>query len=238
LSRTRGSFNELPHNIGADATVWPEKLLIHWLNRGTGTGTLRLADTGSLAGELSTRTLEAISSRGIQYVRRYPDQSSISRSLKNAAINAASWQQLFGSNEREAVETWARTNGCSVSWLRKGGVEIANESPGFIAGDSESEYRWFNNIFSFDCAYDRPFRTSRIFRRVFGDISGEYYFEARFGDGSIFPSWLRNDVRHAYERSTRQITLVDRDIVLVNNLTTAHAIAPTGEEERILISSY
>ena len=204
------------HNENAYASRWPRLLAFHCEQPAQSGGAMILADTSRVYAGIPERLREDCERRGLLYRRRFIDGVGYS------------WQQAFGVCDEEQL---ARAlEGRGYQWHQEGNqLVVQRASTWSMTHPQTNQTLWFNHGVFFN-AMSLPEATRRAFAQLFGqDI---YPFQTLYADGSAIENQTYTTLRNAYEQALYRIFLQRGDVLLIDNLMTAHGRdAYTGQRK-------
>jgi len=145
-----------------------------------------------------------------------------------------SWQDAFGSDDPAELERRCRETGARWDWREDGFVEIVENRPALARHPATGEAVWFNQAAGFHPAALDP-ATHAELMRVHGDES-RFRLNVRFGDGAPIPADTIRKVAAIVEREAVPHAWRAGDVLMLDNLLTAHGRAPFRGERRIAVA--
>jgi len=141
----------------------------------------------------------------------------------------ASWQDSFGTDDPAAVEAYCRASGIEATWQADGGLRTRQRRPAVVRSPLTGQRCWFNQV-----AFLSEWTLAPEIREYLVDMYGEdaLPFTTRFGDGEPVGPDVVATINEVYEAHTRREPWRAGDLMLVDNVRTAHSReAYTGERE-------
>ncbi|MFE3268732.1 TauD/TfdA family dioxygenase [Streptomyces sp. NPDC059215] len=141
----------------------------------------------------------------------------------------ASLTESFGTDDRAAVERYCRDNAIDFTWEPDGTLRTRQRRDAVVRHPVTGRACWFNQI-----AFLNEWTLAPEVREYLVDVYGEdgLPFNTRFGDGSPIGEDVVKLVNATYEEHTRREPWRAGDLLLVDNVRTAHSReAFTGERE-------
>lgn len=183
-------------------------------------GCLAAAPAGGRTGLVDAQRLLAALPAGL--VARFEREGwLLTRTYRATA--GLSWREAFGSGDRGVVESYCTATGIHLDWLPDGGLRTTQRRPAVVVHPLTGRRCWVNQIaFLNEWTMDSEVRE---------------YLVAEFGaDGLPFNTFHgggdpidRRDVElvnAAYERLSTPVRLDTGDVLLLDNLRTAHSREP------------
>ncbi|RSS00616.1 TauD/TfdA family dioxygenase [Streptomyces sp. WAC00469] len=145
----------------------------------------------------------------------------------------ASLAESFGSDDRETVENYCRAHGIDFSWRPDGTLRTRQRRPAVVRHPVTGRPCWFNQI-----AFLNQWTLAPEVREYLVDEYGEdgLPFNTRFGDGGEIGEDVVELLNTVYERHTRREPWQAGDLMLVDNIRTAHSREPFTGEREVLVA--
>lgn len=183
-------------------------------------GVTATADARAVLRDLSPDLVDRFDRLGWRLARRYNPMIGIP------------WQDAFGVDERAGVDAYCAENDLTAVWHEDGTVSTAQTRPAVLAHPDTGERCWFNQIaFLNEWTLDpgvRDFLTGE-----FGP--GGLPFNTFFGDGTPLDRDAVEHIGEVYERHTVREPWRRGDLLVLDNLRTAHSREPYGGEREIVV---
>ncbi|MFI2642296.1 TauD/TfdA family dioxygenase [Streptomyces sp. NPDC018610] len=145
----------------------------------------------------------------------------------------ASLAESFGSEDRETVENYCRAHAIDFEWQPDGALRTRQRRSAVVRHPVTGRRCWFNQV-----AFLNEWTLAPEVREYLVDEYGEdgLPFNTRHGDGTPIDADVVRTLNAVYEDHTRRAPWQDGDLMLVDNIRTAHSReAFTGERE-VLVS--
>jgi alpha-ketoglutarate-dependent taurine dioxygenase len=141
----------------------------------------------------------------------------------------ASWPAAFGTDDPNAVERYCRTNGIAFSWRADGELRTRQRRSAVVRHPVTGRRCWFNQIaFLNDATLDPDVREYLVDEYGADGLP----FTTRFGNGDPIGEDVVGLLNAVYEEHTVREPWQDGDLLLVDNVRTAHSREPfTGPRE-------
>jgi len=208
------------HELGWQRTP-PAYLLIACLRPAASGGRTGVADGRAMLSLLPDPIVDRARRHGWTLVRRYAE-----------GLVGMPWQDAFPGWDAEAVEAYAAAEGIELEWGADS-LLTRRHRPAVRATGSDGAPAWSNLLpFCSEWTLEPPvheFLVSTLGRAALP-------FETTFGDGSPFTAEDVDTVNAAYRRATAHVTWRAGDVLLLDNVRTAHSMEPfTGEREMAVL---
>jgi len=145
----------------------------------------------------------------------------------------ASVADAFGTDDRGAVETYCRANGIRYEWRPDGGLRTCQRRSAVVRHPVSGRRCWFNQI-----AFLNERTIDPEIREYLVDVYGEdgLPFTTRFGDGAPIGEDVVELLNATYEAHTRREPWTAGDLLLVDNIRTAHSREPFDGPREVLVA--
>jgi alpha-ketoglutarate-dependent taurine dioxygenase len=141
----------------------------------------------------------------------------------------APWPEAFGTADRGAVEAYCRANGIDLEWQPDGGLRTRQRRSAVVRHPVTGRRCWFNQV-----AFLNEWTLAEEVREYLVDVYGPegLPFTTAFGDGEPIGEDVVALLNSVYEQHTAREPWQDGDLLLVDNVRTAHSReAYTGPRE-------
>jgi alpha-ketoglutarate-dependent taurine dioxygenase len=213
-----------PHNEHSAALTFPGRLTF-WCDVPALTGgETPLIDTRRVYARLDATIRERFDHLGWMLVRNYDD------------VPGRRWQTRFRTEQRDDVEAYCRDNGMSYEWKADGGLRTRQVRPASIVHPRTGERSWFNHVAFFHVSA-LPAPIQRGVRSAYAEA--DYPNHTCYGDGSPIDDATIAALQAAYRAETTAFAWRRGDVLVVDNILTAHARnAFTGPRRILLVISH
>jgi len=185
----------------------PGLMLFACLVAPTGGGATPVADSPVVLQALPAKLVEHFEREGWLLVRSYNEDIG------------ASITESFGTDDRSAVETYCRANAIKFEWQPGGGLRTWQRRSAIVRHPRTGQRCWFNQI-----AFLNQWTMDGEVREYLVETYGEDQlpFDTRFGNGDPIGADVVQVINEAYEAHTIRERWQAGDLMLVDNLSTAH----------------
>lgn len=146
---------------------------------------------------------------------------------------SVAWQSAFGATAREEVEAYCAENAIACAWDEEGTLRTSQVRPGIVRHPQTGDEVWFNHM-----AFWNRFSLDEELREVLLDELGPegLPFDTGLGDGVPLTEADLAAVNAAYERATVRRAWQPGDLLIVDNVLTAHGRDPFRGDRRIVVA--
>lgn len=210
-----------PHNEHSYSLTVPLKLLFFCLTPARRGGETPVADCRRVLGRISPRVRERFAERGWMYVRNFGDGFGLP------------WQTVFGTVDKSAVEDYCRANTIECEWKSGDRLRTRQVRPVIARHPRSGEEVWFNHLTFFHVTtLDPMIRDVLVASFPEEDLPNNTYY----GDGSPIEQSVLDELREAYLSELVSFTWHEGDVLLIDNMLTAHARSSFEGPRRVVVS--
>lgn len=208
------------HNEMAYSTSWPLKIAFYCVKKAARGGETPIADSRRVYERIPAGIRDEFAAKKVLYVRNYSGGLDLS------------WQTVFQTESREEVERFCEEHGIALEWKENGGLRTKQLCQAVATHPRTGVPVWFNQAHLFHSSNIEPeLRDSLL--RSFGEenLPRNTYF----GDGSPIPLPVLDVIRGVFQDVTVSFPWEEEDVLLLDNMSTAHGRAPYEGERKILV---
>jgi len=208
-----------PHNEQSYNTTFPMKIIFFCHTPAPEGGGTPVGDTRKIFQGIDPRIKDRFAQKKYMYVRNYNNGVGLS------------WQQVFQTSERSVVEDYCRRSEIEFEWRGADGLRTRQVRPAFARHPRTGEWVWFNHATFFHISTLEPALQSSLLQ-IFSedDLPNNTYY----GDGSRIEASVLEELRAAYRQAMTVFPWQQGDILLLDNMLTAHAREPFRGTRKIL----
>jgi len=180
-------------------------------------GATAVADAEQVLKALPASLTERFEREGWLLTRSYNDEIG------------ASLAESFGTEDRDGIERYCREHAIEFTWRTDGSLYTEQRRSAVVRHPVTGRRCWFNQI-----AFLSEWTLAPEVREYLVDMYGEegLPFNTRYGDGSPIGEEVVELLNSTYEAHTRREPWQAGDLLLVDNIGTAHSREPfTGDRE-------
>jgi alpha-ketoglutarate-dependent taurine dioxygenase len=211
------------HNELSYAHVFPARILFYCDVEPTEGGETPLADCREVFARLHAATRESFARRGVRYERR----------LHSGVGAGLSWQTVFETTERAAVERYCRDGSIDMEWTVDGGLRTAQVRRAFARHPRTGETVWFNQVDQWHPS-NLGAQGERALRMAIG--KSELPIDGAWGDGAPLDRETLDAVRRVFSGVSVTFSWRRGDVLLLDNMLVAHGRRPFAGERRVLVA--
>jgi alpha-ketoglutarate-dependent taurine dioxygenase len=184
-------------------------------------GATAVADSEAVLAELPADLVERFEREGWLLTRSYNDEIG------------ASVAEAFGTDDRGAVESYCRANAIEFEWQADGGLRTRQRRSAVVRHPVTGRRCWFNQI-----AFLSEWTMAPEVREYLVDVYGAdgLPFNTRFGNGDPIGEDVVQLLNEVYEAGTAREPWQPGDLLLVDNVRTAHSREPFEGEREVVVA--
>ena len=208
------------HHELSYAVEFPSLMLFACLKAATRGGATPVADAAAVLEALPAALVERFERVGWLLVRNYNDDIG------------ASVAEAFGTEDRRAVESYCRANAIKFEWRPGGALCTWQRRSALVRHPLTGQRSWFNQV-----AFLSEWTMNSEVREYLVDEYGEdgLPFNTRFGDGAPIGADLVELINGVYEANTVREPWAAGDLLLVDNIRTAHGREPFEGPREVIV---
>ena len=209
------------HHELSYALEFPSLMLFACLTAAKDGGATPVADAPAVLEALPADLVARFERHGWLLIRNYNEE--IGASIADA----------FGTEDRTAVESYCRANAIRFEWQPDGGLRTWQLRSAIVRHPGSGQRCWFNQI-----AFLNEWTIDPEVREYLVEVYGQdgLPFNTRFGNGDPIGPDIVQSINEVYaERSARE-RWQDGDLMLVDNVRTAHSREPFEGAREVLVA--
>ncbi|MFG2852737.1 TauD/TfdA family dioxygenase [Streptomyces mirabilis] len=200
---------------------FPGLMMFACLSAPTDGGATAVADAPTVLDALPAELTERFEREGWLLTRSYNDEIG------------ASVAEAFGTEDRAAVESYCRANEITFEWQPDGGLRTRQRRSAVVRHPVTGRRCWFNQI-----AFLNEWTMAPEVREYLMDVYGAdgLPFNTRFGNGDPIGEDVVELLNSVYEAHTAREPWQAGDLMLVDNIRTAHSREPFEGPREVLVA--
>lgn len=208
------------HNENSYQAVWPLSLAFLGVTPAQSGGGTPLADCRRVLGKIDPAVREEFERRDVMYIRNFRPGVGLE------------WQTVFQTADCSAVETYCREHAMSVEWRRPDWLRVTSRRAAIAVHPQTGEPTWFNHAAFFHAStLDAEIREALLADVQADELPANSYF----GDGAPIPDDVVAHIRAAYAAETYVHRWTSGDLLLLDNMLTAHGRESFSGPRRVLV---
>ncbi|HEY8563415.1 MAG TPA: TauD/TfdA family dioxygenase [Pyrinomonadaceae bacterium] len=153
------------------------------------------------------------------------------RHLTSEKGGGYSWQEAFETDDRQAVEALCRATEIDFEWQANGGLRLRQICPATFVHPETGDEVWFNQAHGFHAS-----ALDEETRRAIRAAGAKPRLNSYFGDGSAICPTLLEHVRRVLREETVPHAWRRGDVLVLDNILTAHGRLPFSGARKIVLA--
>ena len=144
----------------------------------------------------------------------------------------ASYAEAFGTDDRSAIESYCRSNAIEFEWQPDDGLRTRQRRSAVVRHPATGQRCWFNQI-----AFLNEWTLAPEIREYLVDVYGAdgLPFNTWFGNGDPIGADVVDLLNEVYEANTAREPWQAGDLMLVDNVRSAHSREPFEGPREVLV---
>jgi alpha-ketoglutarate-dependent taurine dioxygenase len=211
------------HNELSYAHKWPRKIFFHCVTMPQEGGETPIADSRKIFELIEPEVRDRFLRKGVMYTRN----------LHGGRGAGLSWQTVFETDDRSVVEEYCREGGIDFTWKSDGGLQTRQVRPAVVRHPKTGETIWFSQVHQF-----HPSNLGdRDAQALLSSTSEEDLpINGFYGDGSPLEEEALAQIRAAYDQAMVKFPWQKGDVMILDNMLTAHGRMPFSGPRRIVVA--
>ena len=209
------------HNEASHMHRWPMKQLFYCVQPAREGGETPTVDCREVYRRLDRKIVDQFSRKQLLYVRNFTGGLDVS------------WQEFFKATDKAAVEDSCRKSGIGFEWRGENGLRTHQVGPGVARHPQTGEQVFFNQVQLHHISCVSP-AVREPMLALFGEegLPRNVYY----GDGAAIEDSVMDEIRNVYWQASVAFAWAAGDILLLDNMLTAHARNPYVGPRRIVVA--
>jgi alpha-ketoglutarate-dependent taurine dioxygenase len=208
------------HNEHSYSSTFPLRILFYCQTPARQGGETPIADCRKVFARIDEGIRTRFVQRGWMYVRNFGDGFGLP------------WQTVFQTSDCAEVEAYCDKANISVEWKDGDRLRTRQVRPVVATHPRTGEISWFNHMTFFHVSTLPPAIRTALLTQLAEDLPNNTYY----GDGSPIEPEVLDHLRGAYLQEQVMFPWQKQDILMLDNLLTAHAREPFDGPRKVLVS--
>ena len=208
------------HNEMSYSRSWPMKIFFFCMQAAPQGGETPIADSRRVFNRIDASIRERFMQKQIMYVRNYGEGLDLN------------WPQVFQTTSKSEVEDYCHTAGIEVEWKGDDRLCTRQVCQAVASHPVTGEMVWFNQAHLFHISsLSEVVRQSVLAEFSEAGLPRNVYH----ADGSPIEASMLDEIRRVYQEEATSFTWKAGDIMLLDNMMTAHGRAPFTGPRKVLV---
>jgi alpha-ketoglutarate-dependent taurine dioxygenase len=212
------------HNELSYSDAYPDRVYFFCLTEPQSGGETTWGDSRRILQALPHDLREEFERKGVRYVRNLPSGKG----------SGYSWQDVFACDDKGEVERYCSETGVTFQWLEGDLLRLTQTRPATAVHPETGDPVWFNQADGFHPSALDP-ATHAEMLAICG-CEENFRLNVSYGDGTPIEASALSAIRQVIRKETRAHVWQAGDILLFDNLLTAHGRRPFVGPRRIAVA--
>ncbi|MEH2456004.1 TauD/TfdA family dioxygenase [Nostoc sp.] len=209
------------HNENSFNYRWPKKILFGCRQPAQQGGETPIVNSRQVFQRINSKIREKFIEKKVMYVRNYGNRLGLN------------WETVFKTKNREEFEAICKQNFVNFEWKNDGTLRTISVRPAVAKHPQTGEISWFNQAQHWHPAcLDSQTRESFLSSFSQENLPRNCYY----GDGTTIEDSVMAEICEIYQELEVTFPWQQGDILLLDNLLTAHARNPFIGERQLLVA--
>lgn len=209
------------HNESSHTHRWPMKIFFYCVTVAEQGGATPILDCRQTYRTIDAAIIKRMEEKGLLYVRNFIEGLDVS------------WQQFFQTTSKERVEEYCRKAHIEFEWKGEKQLTTRQACQAVARHPYTGEMLFFNQIqLHHVSCLDPDVRESMLSMFREEDLPRNVYY----GDGSPIEDSVVAEISEIYERLAIRFQWQAGDVIMLDNMMTAHARDPFAGSRKILVA--
>lgn len=210
------------HNEQAYTRDWPMKIWFYCMQAAPEGGETPIADSRAIFAAVPEAIRRRFVDKGLMYIRNFGNGLDVP------------WQQVFGTQDRSEVEAYCAKHAITCEWKEDGELRTRQVCQGAARHPVTGEWVWFNQAHLFHVSNLEPEVRESLLDIV--EDEADLPRNVLYGDGTPIDDAELDTVRGVLDRHTISFPWQAGDVMMLDNMLTAHARAPFKGPRKVIVA--
>jgi len=208
------------HSENSYAATYPLKIFFYCVTPARQGGETPIADTRRLYQAIPKEICDRFAQKQVMYVRNFGDGFGLP------------WETVFQTNNRKEVEAFCRHQGIDFEWREFNKLRTKQIRPAIAKHPHTGDLVWFNHaVFFHISTLEAGIREALLTEFTEEELPHNTYY----GDGSPIEADVLDELRAIYRQETIIFPWQTGDILMLDNLLTAHGRKPFAGKRKVVV---
>jgi len=198
---------------------YPDRLAFCCLRAPRAGGATPMADSRKMLERISPDVVAKFEQLGIAYVRNYVTGMGLS------------WADAFGTSDKSVISAYCEEHDIVYAW-RGDDLHTRQVAPAIRVHPVTGERAWFNSVLNLNVAGVEPADARDVLMSLPDDLIP---INTTYGSGEPIEPETLEHVRESYADVGMRFDWRETDLMLIDNILTAHAREPFEGDRRVLV---
>jgi len=209
------------HNENTFWPRWPLKIWFYCVEPASRGGETPIADSRKVLQRISPKIIERFRRLGVMYLRNCGEELGLN------------WQTVFQTTNKAEVESYCKKNHIEIEWKSGDRLNMRWVRPALATHPRTGEEVWFTQATHWHISCLDP-EVQESFRASFSEA--DFPRNCYYGDGSTIESAVMEEICEVYRQQEVSFPWQKGDILMVDNMLTAHGRNPYEGPRKIAVA--
>lgn len=207
------------HNENSYSNLWPMKICFLCVKSAEKGGETPIADSRKIFESINPAIKKRFIEKQVMYVRNYGNLD-------------LPWQDVFQTKNKLDVENYCHQAGIEFEWRDSNSLRTRQVCQAVAKHPQTGAMVWFNQAHLFHISSLLPEVRESLLSLLQED---EFPRNAYYGDGSHIETSVLDEIREIYEQESIRFMWQQGDILMLDNMLTAHGRMPFSGRRKIVV---
>jgi alpha-ketoglutarate-dependent taurine dioxygenase len=208
------------HNEMSYSANWPMKIWFFCVKSAQHGGETPIVDSRKVFERIDPKIRQLFMQQGVMYVRNYGGGLDLT------------WENVFQTTQKSDVEDYCQSTGIDFEWKDNNRLRTRQVCQAVATHPRTGEWVWFNQSHLFHLSsLKQEVRQSLLSSFKEDDLPRNAFY----GDGSPIEASVLEEIRGIYEQEAVTFSWRDGDILMLDNMLTAHGRKPYQGSRKVLV---
>jgi len=209
------------HSESSYSYAWGQKIIFCCIKAAAEHGETPIADNRKVLDSLRPELTDKFETKGVIYQRNISPEIGMP------------WQEVFQTENPEEVRVMCQENNIQFKFVTRENLVLRWRKPAIYKHPSTGQRTWFNHAFFFN----KYSLLEEMGLSADDDSIDEFLpFDTYFGDGTPITYQEYSEIKSAYEKQKVLFPWNAGDVLLLDNMLTAHGRSPYKGERQIVVA--
>ncbi|MBW4457033.1 MAG: TauD/TfdA family dioxygenase [Nostoc indistinguendum CM1-VF10] len=208
------------HNEMSYSRNWPMKIWFFCIKVAQQGGETPIADSRKVLQRITPKLIEQFMRKKVMYIRNYGDELDLP------------WQNVFQTENKAEVEDYCHKAGIDFEWKGRNHLRTRQVCQAVATHHKTDEMVWFNQAHLFHVSSLQPAVRELLLAELKEE---ELPRNTYYGDGSPIETSVLDEIREAYQQEAVMFPWQEGDILMLDNMLTAHGRAPFLGSRKVVV---